>query len=75
MKEIKMYSGDLIARYEETDEKKQQLCDAFIKWCMLHDASTGEKIQSDEFVIDAPEFMADAIDNDMGVNEFLELIK
>lgn len=34
MKEIKMYSGDLIARYEETDEKKQQLWDAFIKWCM-----------------------------------------
>jgi hypothetical protein len=62
MKEIKMYDGDMIARYEETDEKKQQLWDAFIKWCTNHNASTGESIQSDNFVIDAPEFMVDVID-------------
>jgi len=38
------------------------LWDAFIKWCEEHNASTGESYQSDSFQIDAPEFMADAID-------------
>jgi translation initiation factor IF-1 len=30
-KQIKMYNGDLIVRYTETEEKKQRLWDAFIK--------------------------------------------
>jgi hypothetical protein len=61
-KQIKMYNGDLIVRYTETEEKKQRLWDAFIKWCEEHNASSGESYQSDDFQIDAPEFMADAID-------------
>ncbi len=62
-KQIEMYDGDLIAKYEETEEKKQMLWDAFIKWCKEHDASSGESFQNDDFQINAPEFMADAIDN------------
>ena len=62
MKQIEMYDGNMIAKYEETDEKKQQLWDAFIDWCKKHNASSGESCQNDEFQIDAPEFMADSID-------------
>ncbi len=62
-KQIEMYNGDLIAKYQETEEKKQALWDAFIEWCKKHNASTGESYQNDDFVIDAPEFMADAIDS------------
>lgn len=61
-KQIKMYQGDMIAKYTETDEKKQKLWDAFIEWCQEHNASTGESWQNDDFQIDAPDFMADAID-------------
>jgi hypothetical protein len=61
-KQIEIYGGDAIATYEETDVKKQMLWDSFIKWCKEHDASSGESCQNDDFVIDAPEFMADAID-------------
>jgi len=52
----------MIAKYQETDEKKQMLWDAFIKWCEEHNASTGESFQNDDFQIDAPDFMAEAID-------------
>lgn len=58
-----MYEGDMIAKYQETDEKKQMLWDTFIKWCEENNASSGEDFQSDNFQINAPEFMADAIDN------------
>lgn len=61
-KEIKIYDGDATAIYEETDEKKQQLWDAFILWCQEHNATTGESCQSDDFQVDAPSFMANAID-------------
>jgi hypothetical protein len=61
-KQIEMYNGDMIARYEETDEKKQILWDAFIKWCKEHNSSTGESTQNDSFILDAPEFIANAID-------------
>jgi hypothetical protein len=61
-KQIKMYGGDMIAKYQETDEKKQMLWDAFIKWCEEHNASSGESFQNDDFQIDAPDFMAEAID-------------
>jgi hypothetical protein len=61
-KQIKMYGGDMIAKYQETDEKKQLLWDTFIKWCEEHNASTGESFQNDDFQIDAPDFMAEAID-------------
>ena len=61
-KQIKMYGGDMIAKYQETDKKKQMLWDAFIKWCEEHNASTGESFQNDDFQIDAPDFMAEAID-------------
>jgi len=61
-KQIKIYGGDMIAKYQETDEKKQMLWDAFIKWCEEHNASTGESFQNDDFQIDAPDFMAEAID-------------
>lgn len=61
-KQIKMYDGDMIAKYTETEEKKQMLWDAFIKWCEEHNASSGESCQNDNFQIDAPEFMVDAID-------------
>lgn len=60
-KQIKMHDGDMIAKYTETEEKKQMLWDAFIKWCEEHNASSGESYQNDNFQIDAPEFMADAI--------------
>lgn len=62
MKQIEIYDGDATASYEETDEKKQQLWDAFIAWCQEHNAITGESYQSDDFQIDAPSFMANAID-------------
>jgi hypothetical protein len=62
-KQIEMYDGDVIAKYEETDEKKQLLWDAFITWCKEHSASTGESCQNDDFQIEAPSFMANAIDN------------
>ena len=62
-KEIKLFSGDVIARYTETEEKKQALWDLFIKWCEEQNAHSGECIQSDNFVIEAPRFMAEAIDN------------
>jgi len=62
-KQIEMYDGDMIAKYKETEEKKQMLWNAFIKWCKEHNSSTGESFQNDNFQIDAPGFMADAIDN------------
>ncbi len=62
-KEIKMYNGDMIAKYQETDEKKQMLWDAFIKWCGDHNASDGDSFQNDSFQIDAPEFISEVIDN------------
>ncbi len=62
-KQIKMYRGDMIVKYTETDDKKQKLWDAFIKQCEEHNASSGESCQNDSFQIDAPDFMADAIDN------------
>lgn len=61
--QIKMYRGDMIAKYTETDEKKQKLWDALIKWCEEHNASTGESCQNDDFQIDAPDFIADVIDD------------
>ena len=57
-----MYGGDCIARYKETKAKKQELWDKLIGWCKDHSASTGESMQSDDFVLDAPVFMAEAID-------------
>jgi len=61
-KKIEIHDGEMIAKYEETDEKKQMLWDAFIKWCKDHDSSTGECVQNDDFQIDAPDFIADCID-------------
>lgn len=62
-RQIKMYGGDMIAKFEETDEKKQQLWDDFISWCKSHNSTSGESCQNDDFNIDAPLFMADCIDN------------
>jgi hypothetical protein len=62
-KKIEMYRGDMIATYQETEEKKQKLWDAFIEWCKKHNSSTGESTQNDDFNIDAPEFIADCIDD------------
>lgn len=62
IKQIEMYDGRMIVKYEETNEKKQMLWDAFINWCKEHNSSTGESFQNDDFQIDAPEFMADVID-------------
>jgi hypothetical protein len=62
LKEIIMYKGDLIAKYEETDAQKQMLWDAFIRFCQEHNSTTGESVQNDEFLIDSPSFIADAID-------------
>ncbi len=61
-KEIEMYDGDCVASYEETDENKQILWDRFILFCKTHNASTGESLQNDDFNIDAPNFIADIID-------------
>jgi len=63
LKEIKIYDGDCIAKYEETDEKKQQLWDAFIKWCKDGNHTCSEDFQCDSFVLNAPEFMCDVLDN------------
>lgn len=61
-KQFKIYSGNVNVEYQETDEKKQMLWDAFIKWCKDYNASSGESSQNDDFQIDAPDFMAEAID-------------
>lgn len=61
-KQIKMYNGNMIAKYTETEEKKQMMWDAFIKWCEEHNAAYGESCQNDNFQMDAPDFMAHAID-------------
>lgn len=62
-KTIEIYDGDCTLTYEETDEKKQLLWDAFIKFCTEHNSSTGESIQNDDFNLDAPEFIGDCIDD------------
>lgn len=61
-KEFELCDGDRIVRFEETNNKKQMLWDAFIDWCKEHDSFNGECMQNDNFNIDAPEFMATAID-------------
>lgn len=61
-REIKIWGGRTTLRYTVTEEKKQQLWDMMIEWCREHNASCGESCQNDDFIIDAPEFMADAID-------------
>lgn len=62
-KQIEIYEGDIIAKYEETEDKKQKLWDSFIEWCEANNAYAGGCIQNDDFVINAPEFMAYAIEN------------
>jgi len=62
-KQIEMYDGKMIATYEETHEKKQLLWDAFIDFCKKHNSSSGESFQNDDFQINAPEFIADVIDD------------
>lgn len=62
-KEITIYDGDTILTYIENKEKKQMLWDAFIKWCKEHNTHSGESIQNDDFTLDAPEFMAEVIDD------------
>lgn len=61
-KQIIMYDGSVIAKYTETEEKKQMLWDAFIAWCQEHNASCGDSYQNDDFQIEAPTFIANAID-------------
>ena len=65
-KEFKIYDGDAVVRYKETDEKKQLLWDRFILFCEKHNANTGESTQNDDFVINAPTFIADIIDEVAG---------
>jgi len=63
-KKFKIYDGDATVKYEETEEKKQELWDAFIKWCKEHGATCGEILsQDDNCIIDAPDFMSDVLDN------------
>lgn len=57
-----MYDGDMIAAYEETEEKKQQLWDTVINWCKKYNAATAESWQNDDFQIEAPSLMVDVID-------------
>ena len=62
-REVKMYHGTVIARYDETAHKKQKLWDKMIKWCIDHNATSGESAQRDDFNIDAPDFMSEVIDD------------
>lgn len=62
-KQFESLDGSMLIKYEETDEKKQMLWDAFIEWCKEHDSFYGESFQNDDFQVDSPEFMAKAIDD------------
>jgi hypothetical protein len=61
-RQFTIYDGHMILTLEENQEKKEALWDKFIQWCVDHQASSGEDIQSDNFVLDAPSFMAEALD-------------
>lgn len=61
-KQIEVYDGDCVATYEENEVNKQIVWDRFILYCKEHNATTGEAVQNDAFVLDAPAFIADIID-------------
>lgn len=63
-RQLLMYGGDMIAEFEETQELKDKVYEAFIKFCVDHDATSGEAQQSDDFQTDAPNFISDLLDNE-----------
>lgn len=60
--EIETYGGDAITKYTETEDKRQLVWNRLISFCQEHNSYTGEAMQTDDFVIDAPQFVADLID-------------
>lgn len=61
--QLKMYDGDMIAEYEETPELKDAVFNKLINWFQKNSAHSGEAMQNDNFNIEAPEIMADILDD------------
>jgi hypothetical protein len=65
-KSFMVHRGGTKIVYQETEDIKQELFDAFIKWCEKYGAYSGEQLsQNDDCQIYAPEFMADTVDDIM----------
>lgn len=62
-KQIEMYNGDMIAEYEDTPELKEAVFNKLLTWFSKVSASTGESMQNDDFNIEAPEIMAEILDD------------
>lgn len=63
IKQLKMYDGSMIAEYDETPELKDAVFTKLLTWFQKTNATTGEAMQSDDFNIEAPEIMADILDD------------
>lgn len=53
----------MIAEYEETQELKDRVFEKIINWFAVNSFSTGESMQNDNFNIEAPQIMADILDD------------
>jgi len=62
-KEIEMYNGDMIATYNDTQELRDKVFNKVMAWFTKNSFSTGESMQNDNFSIEAPEIMADILDD------------
>lgn len=64
IREFTIYGGDVKVSVDITEEKKDQIVEAVLKWCIEHECTSGEMLcQDDDCIIDAPELLSDIIDD------------
>jgi hypothetical protein len=64
LQKFKIYGGDVSVIVNVTDEKKTEVFNAILKWCEVHNCTSGEHLcQNDECNINAPILIADIIDD------------
>jgi hypothetical protein len=60
---IEMYGGDMVATFDDTQELRNEVFESIVRWIGRHNASSGESMQNDDFVLEAPELLCDIIDD------------
>lgn len=65
-KTFTIYRGNCTVTVEVTQEKKDKIFEAILKWCEKYNCTSGEKLcQNDDCNIEAPNLLADIIDDIM----------